>query len=808
MKIFRFISICGALLATALFSNAQDEITPNYINHRGQDIFLSGINVAWMSYGNDLTGFDKDKWEQICEEVVDAGGNSIRWWLHVDGRSTPTYDSENDTVIGISETALSNLALAMDIAATHGIVVSLCLWAHQMLNEDDGDYGTTQAKTRVRRNKLLLTDSVATQRYIDNALIPMVKAVKNHTAVFCWEIFNEPEGMTSFANWANFAQVDITDIQRFVNMCAGAIHRTDPSVKVSNGAWRLMYTSNYSGGTNFYSDSALVANGKDKDGTLDFYMFHYYPSELGSTYSPFHKTFNDLELEKKTIIGEFPAHGIIRTAGSNFIPRKQLTTKEAMVWLYEKGYSGGWGWTYTNNDGNGGLDDMKEALSTLKEMIPEHIVIQHDPTFNYIPRITKRMPDTVLYTNSSKVVDYLNVSDYFEDDEFDELHYTIQSTGVVKAELTDNKISFVADADTTGYGDITITATDNGGKSISQSFSILVRDEENTSDNKLLHAFVTYSSIEDPQYLQYYANDGDYDTRWSSEYSDDQFIMFDMMKNEEIRRIVLNWEWNVEESKGAYAQAYTIEVSTDKTNWETVFSVAQGQTIKSNIVLRKDDEDPIVCRYVRINFTQRATSWGYSLSEVEAYDYDDHANNQKIKLSTRTKYQATYANSEFSYQILRSFFNDGNNDVLTVTASNLPEWLQFDNQTLTLYGTSTSKDEGSHIVTIKAEDFFGSSISYNLEIYVWPATSVPSVEYNATIYPNPCDYDTFTIAIPNIEGKALASFTDADGKLAAIKYIQFTNGKATCTTDGLTKGMYVATIRNNGITYKAQVIIE
>ena len=146
----------------------------NFINHRGQDIFVSGINVAWMKYGNDLTMFDEEEWTSICDNVRNAGGNTLRWWIHVDGRSTPTYDSKTDTVIGISEIALNNLELAMDIAATKGIVVSLCLWAHGMVCTDDGDAGTKQAIDRVRRNKLLLTDSIATQRYIDNALIPMV----------------------------------------------------------------------------------------------------------------------------------------------------------------------------------------------------------------------------------------------------------------------------------------------------------------------------------------------------------------------------------------------------------------------------------------------------------------------------------------------------------------------------------------------------------------------------------------------------------------------------------------------------------
>lgn len=807
------LSCLSVLLTLTTFSQEKADTMHKYINHRGQDLFLSGINVAWMSYGNDLVGFKSDTWEQICEDVVSAGGNSLRWWIHVDGRETPTYDEDNDTVIGIDSRALENLALAMDIAATKGIVVSLCLWAHGMLCIDDGDKGSYQAITRVRRNKMLLEDSIATQRYIDNALIPMVNAVKNHTAVLCWEIFNEPEALAiGQGEWGNYEHVEMSCIQRFVNQCAGAIHRTDPNAKVSNGTWHLATLTTYDHCTNYYSDEALYNAGHDKDGYLDFYMFHYYPSEIGSDRSPFHQTRWDLKLSKNTIIGEFPAYGIVKKKGTTFIPRVQLKTKEALLWLWNQGYSGGWGWTYTNHDGNGGLDDMREALGFLRDSIPEHIIVKHDPTFNYIPRITKRIPDTVLFKNSPKVENFINVNDYFEDDDFDKLSFSITTTGEISANLSDEGlISFTANADKIGYATITVTATDLGGKYVSQTFSIMIREENNTSDNKLLNAFVTYSSNEDVIYPQYYANDGNLSTRWSSEYNDNEFICFDMLKEEEIRRIVLWWEWNEEEKKGAYADAYSIEISNDGQNWDTVFFVKQGQSIKSNIVLRKDNEDPIVCRYVKLNFSKRATSWGYSLREVEAFNFDDHANNgEKIKTNTRDTYQPTYANQTFSFQIMRSFFVDTNDDVLSITTNNCPSWLNFDPYTFYLTGTPSQQDTGTYNVTFVAEDFFGVNKSLDIKIKVWPDpnAAIEVIENPVTIYPNPCSIDSFTITIPNVEGKTLASFTNTEGKLVAIKYALFTNGQATFLTDGLAKGVYTISIRVNGETYKSKVVIE
>ncbi|MBO7055210.1 MAG: discoidin domain-containing protein [Bacteroidales bacterium] len=804
-----FVSIVLSVFMT-LSAFAQD-ITTNFINHKGQDLFLSGINVAWINYGNDLTGFDKQKWTTLCEEVSEAGGNSLRWWIHVDGRSTPTYDPTTLLVTGMPESALNNLELALDIAAEHGLVVSLCLWAHGMLAyTDSGDQSSAVGNARRAKNKKILTEEEGTMAYINNALIPMVNKVKNHTAILCWEIFNEPEGMTNVANWSEYEHIDISYIQKFVNLCAGAIHRADPNAKVSNGSWAAPALIGNKDGNNYYTNEKLIAQGGDEDGYLDFYMFHYYPTNHGKAYSPFHQTFEYFEgygVDKKLIIGEFPARGILKSAGWLLPNTAQKTTEQAMLWLYQNGYSGGWGWTYSNHDGNGGLDDMKDAMAKLKTMYPEHIIIQHDKNFNYIPHAKGKIPDTAVFTNSAKISKYVNVNDFFEDDENDVLTFTFTADDqILSVELDeDGYISFSPVATTSQCGTITITATDKGGKQASTSFFVLVRNDDFSSDNKLLNAFVTYSSMEDEEYLPFYANDGDESTRWSSLYNDDEFIMFDMFQEETIQRIVLNWEWTGE--KGAYAQAYSIAVSNDKQTWDTVFSVKKGQSIQSNIILN----NPVTCRYLKITFTERATIWGYSLTEVEAYTEINENHNVQAAAKTQL-YQACYANEPFSYQKnLRTLFKDADNDVLTISAAdNKPNWLQFDPELLTLTGTPQLSDTGVVIFNIIAKDYAQTSASREFKIKVLPPdnVSISTIENPVVIYPNPCVIDSFTITISNIEGKALASFTNADGKLAAIKYITFQNGQATCLTDGLTQGVYGITIRVNGETYKSKVVIQ
>ena len=204
-------------------------------------------------------------------------------------------------------------------------------------------------------------------------------------------------------------------------------------------------------------------------------------------------------------------------------------------------------------------------------------------------------------------------------------------------------------------------------------------------------------------------------------------------------------------------------------------------------------------------------------TEVEAYNFDDHANNaSKNKISTRTRYQAAEVNQEFSYQILRSFFVDENYDVLTLIATDpqlncpcLPSWLSFDPETGYLSGTPTAKDEGSYIINIGAIDFFGVPASYDLTIKVWPAqTSINTIEEITNIFPNPCKNDYITVTIGNYTGNVTVSFCDIYGKILSNKTIQSNNGAAICDVTNLSKGLYFVKISANNSVYYQKLIIE
>ena len=773
------------------------------INHKGNDIFFSGINLAWMQFGNDLVGFNETTFTNIMKDVSSAGGNSVRWWIHVDGKSTPTYTL--DTVTGISALGLNNLEKALDIAAEHGIAVSLCLWSFDMMAKQKTGESEATALARTTKNRILLEDSAATQAYIDNALIPMVTRLAGHTAILCWEIFNEPEGMTTIANWSHVETVNIQYIQRFINRCAGAIHRTDPTAKVSNGSWNaraMCDLPNISFANNYYTDEELFNAGGDADGYLDFYMLHYYAQYYGNSYSPFHNPVSYWQLDKPLIIGEYACHGIIDT-GVGFAPTSELNPTEALSYLYDNGYAGGWGWTYTGHDGNGDLDDLRYVMDSLKTAHPEHIIIPRDPNHNYAPTILAQISDTILFVNSDTLKNYINLNHYFIDEL--QLQYSITPNGPAEIIFeNDSIISITAIPDSTGISLFTLKATDNGGKSVTTYFNIVVRDSTVISNNKLLYAFANTSSEEDTINRNPFINDGDLTTRWSSVYNDNEWVEFDMFDVQTISRIKLYWE-------AAYGDKYEILVSTDKINWDTIYENGQGQTALNNIVF-----EPIQCRYVRVHFIKRATGWGYSLYEIEAYEDNGASENTAPTASTSPYTLSFNAYYDLQWIFPRTKFTDANKDVLQLSATMqngdpLPSWIEFDTLTYEFRAIAQLSDTGQYVIRVTATDWFGESAYYDFTMRVTnPYSSIQSIN-NKTVklFPNPnkgsiCN---FTISETTVN-TAQIKITNCLGKICMNSTVDCIQGKGDFSIENIPSGIYFITILTKNNSYNQVLQID
>ncbi|GAA0350449.1 discoidin domain-containing protein [Actinoallomurus spadix] len=124
------------------------------------------------------------------------------------------------------------------------------------------------------------------------------------------------------------------------------------------------------------------------------------------------------------------------------------------------------------------------------------------------------------------------------------------------------------------------------------------------------------------------ALDGRTDTRWSSQYTDDEWLEVDLGGTATITSATLIWE-------NAYAAGYRIEVSDDAANWTSVYSTTTGKGGTENLALSGKG------RYVRFHGTARATGYGYSLWEFQVFGTVDASSTTPPLLSPPAKAPAT-----------------------------------------------------------------------------------------------------------------------------------------------------------------------
>jgi hypothetical protein len=117
----------------------------------------------------------------------------------------------------------------------------------------------------------------------------------------------------------------------------------------------------------------------------------------------------------------------------------------------------------------------------------------------------------------------------------------------------------------------------------------------------------TASSAENATLGAGLAVDGNTGTRWSSAFSDPQWIRVDLGATATVDQVVLRWE-------AAYARAFQIQVSAGANGpWTTIYSTTTGTGGVQTLAVSGTG------RYVRMNGTQRATPYGYSLWEFQVF---------------------------------------------------------------------------------------------------------------------------------------------------------------------------------------------
>lgn len=568
---------------------------PGRIEHNGQELFLSGMNLAWISFGRDLTMFNEEDFVGALDELAASGANSVRWWIHVNGSSTPQWDGH--MVSGMPEGTLDNLERALDLAWERGILIMPCLWSFDMLQE--------QAEMDPIRNKQFLEDNSAVESYLDNALTPMIERVGKHPAVVAWEVFNEPEGMVEGIGWAK-QRTSMERVQYFVNRVAGRIHQIDSTIKVTNGTKDMSTQTDIKQYTNYYSDERLIAVGGDELGYLDFYQVHYYPKHMGESLSPFHNPKSHWELDKELLIGEFPAVGMV-DYGHGYLPETTLTPEESYLWAEKMGYAGAMAWTWTAHEAElGSLTNVQPGLMNLAFSKRSAIKVDNGDV-DWIPERVGSIERLLIPFNSEPIAGYADLKTIFKDKEDGvDLSYSVEDNSapeVVEVTINDGFINLNFLPDASGKVTVTFAAEDRAGNVTKTDLELLVVDPD--KGNIALFKPVTTSSVESETHKPEMMNDGSSLTRYSSEYENDQWLIIDLEGLFKINAATVTWE-------AAYGREYKMYGSLDGEEWFPLFDEVEGQK-----GLNEYSFDVVDASYIKMDLIKRGTDWGFSIFELE-----------------------------------------------------------------------------------------------------------------------------------------------------------------------------------------------
>lgn len=564
---------------------------PNRINIAEKPLFVNGANVAWINFARDIgpgeTNFGL--FEEMFQEMNENGGNSFRLWLHTNGVSTPQFTGTgpNDTVIGPGVGAIQDLRQILDLAHEYDISLKLCLWSFDMLQSG-------LSTDVLQRNRALLTDDAKMDAYIQNSLIPMVDSLKGHPAILAWEIFNEPEGMTTNFGWtpAGF-RVSMSHIQTFVNRTVGAIKRTDPDVLVTNGSWSFRASSdkNLRGVvyTNFYRDDRLISAGGDSLGVLDFYSVHYY-EHFSTPLSPFHFDASYWGLDKPIVIGEF--YLTDPRVDGNPDATFNVPWQDLYKTLYNRGYAGAMGWQWfdwyaerTDMDGVDGTLNWPRMLTSMKALSEEH----PEDTILEFPglRLKFESQDSQIEKGQSTWLKW-------------------ETRGADRVTLNDANVSFVdslevSPTETTIY---TLSALDETDSNDTLIESITVTVVEPMTVNRVLNRPV-FSSPESSNPTR--VNDGNMTTYWSPDSDGTISVWFDMQQTVDFEKFTANWG-NIRPSQVSVSGSY------DGFTWFTI----QNDIPISSSLTESTVSDPTKTRFIRFFFENDGDN-PVRIAEISAY---------------------------------------------------------------------------------------------------------------------------------------------------------------------------------------------
>ena len=248
----------------------------------------------------------------------------------------------------------------------------------------------------------------------------------------------------------------------------------------------------------------------------------------------------------------------------------------------------------------------------------------------------------------------------------------------------------------------------------------------------------TASSLENATFPASNAVDGNTGTRWSSAFSDPQWLEVDLGSSQTICQVTLNWE-------AAYATAFQIQTSPDGSTWTTIYSTTTGTGGVQTLNVSGTG------RYVRMYGTTRATQYGYSLWEFGVYTTTGGGGTGGNTVTvTNPGSQSATVGTAVSKQI--SATDSASGQTLTYSATGLPAGLSISSSGL-ITGTPTTA--GSSTTTVNAKDSTGATGSASFTWTVSTTASCPAQSNTPNFGPNVDIFD------PSMSSASIQSTLDS-----------------------------------------------
>jgi hypothetical protein len=164
----------------------------------------------------------------------------------------------------------------------------------------------------------------------------------------------------------------------------------------------------------------------------------------------------------------------------------------------------------------------------------------------------------------------------------------------------------IPQAQNSDAGSYTVAVTNAAGSAISAGATLTIAPP---GTNLALHQPATASSTQGGGLEATSATDGDLTTRWASAGGvDPSWLQVDLGAVKPFNTVVLAWE-------AAFAAQYQIQYSNDAATWNTALTNTSGHGGVETVSF-----PTVSARFVRMNGQVRATTFGYSLFELQVYN--------------------------------------------------------------------------------------------------------------------------------------------------------------------------------------------